>query len=73
MLGQYREFLEEGVINLNVGDAEDHKLSESEAIFFFIHEKKTLPPTSALVSQIYHEHQKDGFLKLDIALENTFG
>ena len=49
------------------------ELSENEAIFFFIHEKQTLPPTSALVSQIYHEHQKDGFLQLDIALENTFG
>ena len=49
------------------------ELSPSEAIFFFIHEKQMLPPTSALISQIYQDHQKDGFLQLDVALENTFG
>lgn len=48
-------------------------LKESEAIFFFIHEKKVLPPTSALVSTIYNSYNKDGFLQLDVGLENTFG
>ena len=56
------------VIRKNITD-----LSDTEAVFFFINDKKMLPPTSALVQEMYHKHQKDGFLQLDVALENTFG
>ena len=56
------------IIRKNVKD-----LQPSEAIFIFISDKKILPPTSALVKSIYDEYASDGFIKIDIALENTFG
>lgn len=56
------------IIRKNIKD-----LQPSEAIFIFISDKKILPPTSALVKSIYDEYASDGFIKIDIALENTFG
>ena len=53
------------IIRKNVKD-----LQPSEAIFIFISDKKILPPTSALVKSIYDEYASDGFIKIDIALEN---
>tara|TARA_B000000557_G_scaffold144895_1_gene117598 strand:+ start:900 stop:1289 length:390 start_codon:yes stop_codon:yes gene_type:complete len=56
------------IIRKNIKD-----LQPSEAIFVFISDKKILPPTSALVKSIYDDYASDGFIKIDIALENTFG
>ncbi|CAK7204593.1 ubiquitin-like protein atg8 [Sporothrix eucalyptigena] len=48
------------------------KLAPEKAIFIFI--KNTLPPTAALMSSIYEEHQdEDGFLYIEYSGENTFG
>lgn len=48
------------------------KLSAEHAIFIFIN--NILPPTSALMSEIYKEHKDvDGFLYTAIARESTFG
>ena len=48
------------------------KLPPEQAIFIFI--KGKLPPTSALISSIYAENKdKDGFLYINYAGENTFG
>ncbi|KAF9112979.1 ubiquitin-like protein atg8 [Mortierella sp. AM989] len=48
------------------------KLSPEKAIFIFVNE--VLPPTAALMSSIYEEHQdKDGFLYITYSGENTFG
>ena len=56
------------IIRKNVKD-----LQPSEAIFIFISDKEILPPTSALVKSIYDDYASDGFIKIDVALENTFG
>jgi len=48
------------------------KLKPEKAIFIFVN--NTLPPTSALMSQIYKEHQdQDGFLYVTYSGESTFG
>jgi GABA(A) receptor-associated protein len=48
------------------------KLEPEKAIFLFIN--NTLPPTAALLSQIYKElSDKDGFLYVEYSGENTFG
>ena len=48
------------------------KLSEEEAIFLFVNE--ALPPSSALVSQLYKQHaDEDGFLYIQYSGENSFG
>lgn len=48
------------------------KLSPEKAIFIFV--KNTLPPTAALMSSIYEDHQDaDGFLYITYSAENTFG
>jgi GABA(A) receptor-associated protein len=47
-------------------------LRPEEAIFIMIN--NTLPPTAALMSQIYRQHKDfDGFLYGTILRENTFG
>jgi len=47
-------------------------LNEEKAIFLFINE--VLPPSSALMSQIYEKHKdEDGFLYITYSGENTFG
>lgn len=49
------------------------KLTPEMAIFSFIN-NSTLPPTSATLSELYSKHQdKDGFLYITLAGENTFG
>jgi GABA(A) receptor-associated protein len=48
------------------------KLSPEKAIFIFIN--NVLPPTAALMSQIYDEQKdEDGFLYVQYSGENTFG
>ncbi|GAA5905632.1 ubiquitin-like protein ATG8 [Sporobolomyces salmoneus] len=48
------------------------KLEPEKAIFIFVDE--VLPPTAALMSQIYEEHKdEDGFLYITYSGENTFG
>jgi GABA(A) receptor-associated protein len=48
------------------------KLTPEKAIFIFVN--NTLPPTAAMVSQIYKEHQdEDGFLYCTYSGESTFG
>ncbi|CAJ0915905.1 7989_t:CDS:2 [Entrophospora sp. SA101] len=48
------------------------KLSSEKAIFIFVGE--VLPPTAALMSNVYEEYKdKDGFLYVTYSGENTFG
>lgn len=48
------------------------KIAPEKAIFVFIN--NVLPPTAALLSQIYDEHKdEDGFLYIVYSGENTFG
>lgn len=48
------------------------KLSEEQAIFLFVND--ALPPSSALVSQIYKQHKdEDGFLYITYSGETSFG
>jgi len=45
---------------------------KEKAIFMFVN--KTIPPMSALISEVAKEHvSSDGFLYLDIQIESTFG
>jgi GABA(A) receptor-associated protein len=47
-------------------------LKPEEAVFIMIN--NVLPPTAALMSQIYYEHKEaDGFLYAYLCKENTFG
>lgn len=49
------------------------KLQPEKAIFVFVN-NKTLPPTAALMSQVYKEHKdEDGFLYVTYSGESTFG
>ena len=50
-----------------------NNLQPSEALFIFISKKQVLPQTSTLIRNIYEEYNNDGFVKLDVSLENTFG
>lgn len=48
------------------------KLSPEKAIFVFVN--NVLPPTAALISEIYQTHKnEDGFLYITYAGENVFG
>lgn len=48
------------------------QLPPDQAIFLFVN--NTLPPASALVSQVYNENRSDcGFLFLSLSEESTFG
>jgi len=48
------------------------KLPAEQAIFVFVN--NTLPPASALMSDIYKQHKdEDGFLYVTYSGENTFG
>ena len=48
------------------------KLNPEQAIFLFVND--TLPPTAALMSQIYEKNRdEDGFLYVTYSGENTFG
>ena len=48
------------------------KLDPSKAIFIYINHS-IIPQTSALVSELYSQHETDGFLKVSVLTENTFG
>jgi len=45
----------------------------AEAIFLIIHNKNILPLMGDTIGKIYAEHNDNGFLKLAISKENTFG
>ena len=48
------------------------KISPEKAIFMFV--KNVLPPTAALMADVYDEHRDvDGFLYMTFSGENTFG
>lgn len=48
------------------------KLSAEKTIFLFI--SNTIPPSSAFISNIYHQHKDpDGFLYITYSGENVFG
>ena len=48
------------------------KLTPEKAIYIFVN--NTLPPSSELMSNIYHSHKnEDGFLYFTYSGENTFG
>lgn len=48
------------------------RLKAEQSVFVFVN--NTLPPTAALMSQIYHEHkEEDGFLYITFSGESTFG
>src|SRR5579872_5444474 len=50
------------------------KMKPEEAIYFYVSERWTMCPNSAIMSQMYKEYQDpDGFLYLDWKKENTFG
>jgi len=47
-------------------------LSGDKALFFFIN--GLIPPSSALLTDVYHNHKDtDGYLYIQYSLENTFG
>lgn len=47
-------------------------ISPEESVFLFVSD--ILPPTSALMSQIYHDNRDtDGFMYCRLMKENTFG
>jgi GABA(A) receptor-associated protein len=49
------------------------KLQPEKAIFLFVN-GNTIPPTAAMINQIYKEYKdEDGFLYITYASENTFG
>lgn len=48
------------------------KVGPEEAIFVFV--KNVLPPTAALISDVYEDHKdEDGYLYFTYSGENTFG
>ena len=49
------------------------KIQQSDALFIFVSKKQVIPPTSELIRNLYEEYNSDGFVKLDVSLENTFG
>ena len=60
-VGQFMFFLRQNI-----------KLDSAKSIFIFVN--KTIPPTNAVMSDIYNKyHDLDGFLYFSIKGENTFG
>jgi len=47
-------------------------VSQTESIFMYINDK-ILPCSSDCVTNLYEQYNVDGFLKITIARENTFG
>tara|TARA_B000000557_G_C20596530_1_gene367850 strand:- start:222 stop:563 length:342 start_codon:yes stop_codon:yes gene_type:complete len=48
------------------------RLNADKALFIYIN-NSVIPQTSCLVSQLYEEYKSDGFLKVSLLTENTFG
>tara|TARA_B100001142_G_C13990374_1_gene522496 strand:- start:113 stop:502 length:390 start_codon:yes stop_codon:yes gene_type:complete len=48
-------------------------LDSSEALFIFISNKSVLAPSSSTIGLLYDQYNNDGFLKVEVRLENTFG
>ena len=49
------------------------EVQSSEALFVFISKKSVLAPTSSTLGTLYDMYEEDGFLKIEVHLENTFG
>ena len=49
------------------------EVKSSEALFVFISKKSVLAPTSSTLGALYEMYKEDGFLKIELHLENTFG
>lgn len=48
-------------------------VTESEGLFLFIYESNVLPAMGENISAVFEKHNENGFLKLTITKENTFG
>mgnify|MGYP001161332988 CR=1 FL=1 len=48
-------------------------ITEADGIFLFIHGNNAIPLMSELIGIVFNNHNDNGFLKLTITKENTFG
>tara|TARA_B000000557_G_scaffold199595_1_gene164805 strand:- start:120 stop:509 length:390 start_codon:yes stop_codon:yes gene_type:complete len=48
-------------------------LDPSESLFIFISDGKVLAPSSSTMGLLHDQYKSDGFLKIEVCLENTFG
>ena len=62
-MGQFLYVLRKQIKNIN----------ETEGLFLFIYKSNVLPSMGDMISKIYAEHNDNGFLKLTLTKENTFG
>lgn len=62
-MGQFLYVLRKQIKNVN----------EYEGLFLFIYKSNVLPSMGDMISKIYAEHSDNGFLKLSLTKENTFG
>ena len=62
-LGQFIYILRKQMIDFNPGDG----------LFLFIHGTNTLLPAGEDIGKVWARHNVNGFLKLTLARENTFG
>jgi GABA(A) receptor-associated protein len=46
-------------------------LPPEKAMYFFV--ENVLPPTTTKMGDLYHVHGKDGYLRVTLAAESTFG
>jgi len=49
------------------------KMTATEGLFIFVHDKNSMLPVTAMIDKVYNENNIDGFLRLTITKENTFG
>ena len=49
------------------------KLDSSQSIFIFVTKRNILVPASLIIKHAYEEYKDEGYLKLQISRENTFG
>jgi len=62
-LGQFLFVLRKQITNMTSVDG----------LFLFVHKSNTMLPVGDVIGKIYKEHKQDGFLRLVLAKENTFG
>ncbi len=48
-------------------------LDPSESLFIFISDGRVLAPSSSTVGLLHDQYKSEGFLKIEVCLENTFG
>jgi len=49
------------------------KIDAIDGVFIFVHATNTMIPVSETMAKIYEQHNVDGFLRLSVVKENTFG